>query len=154
MTSWLASIPLASVRQQIGTMTLTQNRLVVCEDRLFTLSSIALGAVGEFTLPGSSLIPSASEFGSQPKSVVTIAVDGRITLSGPATHLMVLLLAHGLREWFSLRRVAQACTLRAYKSIAVVLSSIISFAFVLAVGASLVVISNGFSTLTSTADSE
>ena len=98
LTSWLASIPLASVRQQIGTMTLTQNRLVVCEDRLFTLSSTALGAVGEFTLPGSSLIPSASEFGSQPKSVVTIAMDGMITLSGPATHLMVLLLAHGLRE--------------------------------------------------------
>ena len=90
--------PLRLYRQQVGTMTLTQNRLVVCEDRLFALSSIAHGAVGEFTLPGSSLIPSASEFGSQPRSVVTMAVDGRITVSGPATHLMVLLLAHGLVE--------------------------------------------------------
>jgi len=97
-TTWLASIPLASDRQQIGTMTLTRNRLVVCDDRLFVLSSVAHGIESEFSLPGSPLIPSASEFGSQPKSVVTIAVDGRITVAGPATHLMVLLLAHGLGE--------------------------------------------------------
>jgi hypothetical protein len=97
-TTWLASIPVASGLQQIGTMTLTRNRLVVCEDRLFVLGSIASGVVGEFSLPASPLVPSASEFGSQPKSVVTIAVDGQITVSGPATHLMLLLLAHGLGE--------------------------------------------------------
>ena len=77
-------------------MTLTDSRLVVCDDRLFALSSVADGSVGEFSLAGSSLTPAACEFGSQPKSVVTIAADGLITVSGPATHLLLLLLSHGL----------------------------------------------------------
>lgn len=78
-------------------MTLTEDRLTVWDDRLFALDSVATGAVGEFVLPGSPLTPSASEFGSQPKCVVTFAADGQISVEGPGTHLMLLLLAHGLR---------------------------------------------------------
>jgi hypothetical protein len=96
-TMWIASIPLTRGRQEIGTMTLTANRLVVSDERLFTLSSVGNDSLGEFRLQGSSLTPSAYEFGAQPKSVVTITADGQITISGPATHLMLLLLAHGLR---------------------------------------------------------
>jgi hypothetical protein len=97
-TTWVATIPLTSGKQEIGTMTLTQNRLVVCDERLFTLNSLGSGIAGEFALAGSSLTPSASEFGSQPKSVLTFMEYGQIIVSGLATLLMLLLLAHGLGE--------------------------------------------------------
>lgn len=97
-TTWFASIPQASQRQEIAQMTLTEDRLIIWDDRLFSLGSVTTGAVGEFTLPGSSLTPAASEFGSQPRCVVTFGADGQISVEGPGTHLMLLLLAHGLRE--------------------------------------------------------
>src|SRR4051794_12322817 len=74
-TTRLASILQAGGRQEIGTMTLTENQLAVWNNRLFALQSATTGGAGGLTLTGSSLPPSVCEFGSQPKCVVTLVAD-------------------------------------------------------------------------------
>ena len=79
-------------------MELTEDRLTVRGYAAYGVRSMTQSAAGRYRLTSSSLFREPKEATSPLDGVVTFEANDQITVDGPATPLLLLLLAHGLLE--------------------------------------------------------
>ena len=93
---WVARLPHAGGWHEVGRMELTADRLTVMDFRALALSCTTARGSGRYQLTNASLLPAPRDTAPPLASVVTFAANGHITVDGPATPLLVLLLAQRL----------------------------------------------------------